>query len=274
MTEAPAGLAARLGPAISVGPLGLLILAAAVPAVRPVVLIVLLAGAVTGIRRRAAFRWALAAPVPVAVNLCWGLFPAPIADPFGADCTALGSPPAVWRAGEALITLTTLVVLAIALRASRSDLALRWPDRHVVQIGVIGAVLLGPVGLLFGALLARPFFGTFELDLSRPGFIVPALTFALANGVMEELAYRGALQGWTSRITGARVAVTGQAIVFGLAHGGVDVGGSPIALMLALGIGGLLAGAITLRTRSLWVPIAWHVALDLPLYVYLACRAQ
>jgi membrane protease YdiL (CAAX protease family) len=274
VTAAPPGIAARFSRAVSFAPLGLLIAAAAIPVARPVVLLVLVAGATLGIRRRAGSRWAWAAPVPVAVNLCWGLLTAPLADPFGADCAAPGSPPAVWRAGEALVTLTTLGVLAIALRASRLDLALRWPERHVVKIGVIGAVLLGPIGLLLGALLARPFFGIFELDLSEPGFVVPALTFALANGVMEELAYRGALQGWSSRVTGPRVAVTGQAIVFGLAHGGADVGGSPIVLMVALGIGGLLAGAITLRTRSLWVPIAWHVALDLPLYVYLACRAQ
>jgi membrane protease YdiL (CAAX protease family) len=166
------------------------------------------------------------------------------------------------------------VVLTVTLRAGRADLALRWPTRRVVQLGVIGAVILGPIGLLLGAALARPFFGTFELDLSRPGFIVPAIVFALANGVMEELAYRGALLGWTARVTGTRVALIGQAVVFGIAHGGADVGGSPVVLMLALGIGGLLAGVIALRTRSLWIPVAWHVALDLPLYVYLACRAQ
>ena len=43
--------------------------------------------------------------------------------------------------------------------------------------------------------------------------------------------------------------------------------------MLVLGLGGLVAGVIRLRTRSLLLPIAWHVALDLPLYVYLACPA-
>ena len=121
--------------------------------------------------------------------------------------------------------------------------------------------------------MARPFFGAFELDLSQPGFFAPALLFALANGAVEEVAYRGALLGWTARVTGPRLALAGQAVVFGLAHGGADVGGSPIVLMLALGTGGLLAGLIRLRTRSLLLPIAWHVALDLPLYAYLACRA-
>jgi hypothetical protein len=31
---------------------------------------------------------------------------------------------------------------------------------------------------------------------------------------------------------------------------------------------------ISYRTRSLLVPIAWHVAVDLPLYAYLACRSS
>jgi membrane protease YdiL (CAAX protease family) len=251
---------------------------------RPFVLVALVAGVAVAIRRGAPVRWAWAAPIPVAINLCWGLLPAPLADPLGADCTAIDSPPAIWRAAEAALALGSLALLAYVLRARRSDLGLRWPFRAVVRLAVVGAVILGPIGLLLGAWLARPFFGAFELDLSRAGFLVPALVFALANGVMEELAYRGALLGWTlrtteaprgrepSRATGTWLAVIGQAVVFGLAHGGADVDGSPVVLILALATGGFLAGVITLRTRSLLVPIAWHVALDLPLYVYLACR--
>ncbi len=41
--------------------------------------------------------------------------------------------------------------------------------------------------------------------------------------------------------------------------------------MLALGVGGLLAVAIAVRTRSLLIPIAVHVGLDLPIYFALAC---
>ena len=160
------------------------------------------------------------------------------------------------------------------LRVRRGDLFLRWPARWVVRLAVVGAVVLGPLGLLLGALLARPFFGTFSLDLTNLGFLVPALVFAAANGVMEELAYRGAMMAWTAKVTGIWVAVVAQAVVFGLAHGsGSDVGGSPLVLTVVLGVGGLIAGLIAIRTRSLLVPIAWHVALDLPLYAYLACRA-
>lgn len=254
-------------------PIGLLIVAAAVPIARPPVLIALIAGFAVAMRRNAPVKWTWAAPIPIAVSLCWALLPAPLADPFGGDCTNLDSPPAVWRAAEALLALTSLAVLGAVLHARPSDFGLRWPARPVVQVAAVGALFLGPIGLVVGALLARPFFGTFELDLSRPGFLAPALIFAVANGVMEELTYRGALLGWTSRVTGTWLAVAGQAVVFGLAHGGADVGGSPIVLMVGLGVGGFLAGVIALRTRSLLVPIAWHVALDLPLYVYLACRA-
>lgn len=257
-------------------PLGLLAVAAVVPPARPLVLAILVAGAGLAARADSRFRWTWAAPVPVAVALCWGLLAAPLADPAGADCASPASPPAVWRTIEAGLTLGSLALLGVVLRARREDLALRLPAPSVAWLAVVGAVVLGPVGLLLGPALAEPFFGPIGLDLGRPGFIVPALVFALANGVMEEVAYRGALLGWTARVTGPRVALVGQAIVFGLAHGGADVGGSggsPIVLMLALGIGGLAAGVIRLRTRSLLLPVAWHVALDVPLYVYLACPA-
>ena len=254
-------------------PIGLLVVAAAIPLTRPLVLAGLVAGVAVAMRREAPVRWAWAAPIPVAVSLCWGLLPAPLADPSGGDCTNLASPPALWRVAEAALALASLAVLGYVLRARASELGLRWPARSVVQLALAGALILGPIGLLLGPGLAQPFFGSMALDLSRPAFLLPALLFVMANGVMEELAYRGALLAWTSRVTGTWLAALGQAVVFGLAHGGADVAGSPVVLMLALALGGFLAGVIALRTRSLLVPIAWHVALDLPLYVYLACRA-
>ena len=51
-------------------------------------------------------------------------------------------------------------------------------------------------------------------------------------------------------------AIVGQAVVFGLAHSVADVIGLQVPLMLALGVGGLLAGVIAVRTRSLLIPIA------------------
>jgi membrane protease YdiL (CAAX protease family) len=70
---------------------------------------------------------------------------------------------------------------------------------------------------------------------------------------------------------GVGPAVIGQAVVFGLAHSGTDVIGLQVPLMLAMGAGGLLAGVIAVRTRSLLIPIAIHIGLDIPIYFALAC---
>ena len=72
---------------------------------------------------------------------------------------------------------------------------------------------------------------------------------------------------------GVGPAVIGQAVVFGLAHSGSDVVGFQVPLMLAMGVGGLLAGLITLRTRSLLIPIAIHIGLDIPIYFAFACAS-
>jgi len=38
-----------------------------------------------------------------------------------------------------------------------------------------------------------------------------------------------------------------------------------------MGVGGLLAGVIAVRTRSLLLPIAVHIGLDIPIYYSFAC---
>jgi membrane protease YdiL (CAAX protease family) len=128
----------------------------------------------------------------------------------------------------------------------------------------------GPVALLVGPYVARPFFGDVGYVVVLGAF-VPALLFAAANGIMEELIYRGALLGWSARVMGLGPAVVGQAVVFGLAHSGSDVIGLQLPLMLSLGVGGLLAGVIAVRTRSLLVPIAVHIGFDIPIYFAFAC---
>ena len=262
----PAGAARALLPIV------LIIVAAAVRETRVAVLVALAAGTLVAIRRDAPVRWAWAAPVPVALSLSFGLIVPPSAAANGLDCTSVTSPPAVWRLLEAAIVLGSVAVLALILEARPASLWLRWPSRRVVETGLIGFALFGVLGLLVGPALARPFFGSFGLDLSDPAALVPALIFATSNGVMEEVAYRGTLMGWSARVVGLAPAVGFQAVVFGIAHGGPDVIGGALPLMLALTAGGLLAGVIAVRTRSLFLPIAVHIALDLPLYVYLACR--
>jgi membrane protease YdiL (CAAX protease family) len=252
-------------------PLALLALAAAMPGFRLLVLAGLVGGTAVAIGRDAPVRWSWAAAVPVSVSLAWGTWPMPVVAPDGSDCAAIGSPVAVWRAAEAVVVLGVLAALAMLLHATTASLGLRMPARRWIRWAVIGFVISGPLALVAGPILARPFFGDVGYDVTVIGALVPALIFATGNGVMEEVIYRGALMGWSARVMGVGPALVGQAIVFGLAHSGPDVAGSPIPLMLALGVGGLLAGVIALRTRSLLIPIAVHIGLDVPIYYAFAC---
>ena len=169
--------------------------------------------------------------------------------------------------------MTALGILASALHAPRSSVLLRWPVKRVVRLSVAGFVLAGPAALILGPIVARPFFGEVHYDVTLVGAVVPALIFAVANGTMEEIVYRGALLGWSARVMGVGPAVVGQAVVFGLAHSGSDVLGNGVPLMIALGIGGLIAGVVAVRTRSLLLPIAVHIGLDIPIYYAFACAS-
>jgi membrane protease YdiL (CAAX protease family) len=255
----------------SLVPLALLALAAVVAPLRLPVLLALAAGTAVAIARDAPVRWAWAAALPVAASLAWGLWPAPPAAADGSDCANLGSPVAAWRMAEAFVVLATLGVLATALRAPRTSLFLRWPARRVVRWSIVGFLVAGPLALVVGPFLARPFFGEVDYDVTMVGALVPALLFAVANGTMEELAYRGALLGWSARVMGVGPAIVGQAVVFGLAHSGSDVIGYGVPLSVALGVGGLIAGVVAVRTRSLLLPIAIHIGLDIPIYYAFAC---
>ena len=251
----------------------LLILAALVHESRPFVLGGLVAGTAISVQRAAPVRWAWAATIPVAISLTFGLIPSPYDPADLADCASPTSPLALWRLGEAALVLGSAAVLGSLLHASWSSIWLTRPSSAVARLAGVAALASAAGGLLIGTVVAAPFFGSLSLDLGQPGSILPALVFAVANGVMEEVAYRGVLMGWLSRVSGMWPALVLQSIVFGLAHAsGTDVGGSPLVLGLALGAGGLVAGVITIRTRSLAIPIAVHVGLDVALYYGLACR--
>jgi uncharacterized protein len=263
----------RRSAVLALAPVAILVAGAVIRDARPIALACLAAGAVVTIARRDASRYAWGACVPIAINLSWALLPMPLADAGGADCANPLSPPATWRAAEAVIVLAAAAALAWRLGTSRADVGLRIPSRPVVLASVAGFVVFGPLALVLGATLARPFFGSFALDLGQPLAVVPALVFAVSNGAMEEIVYRGVFITWTRTAIGVAAAVGLQAILFGLAHAGPDFVGSPLPVMLAMVAGALVAAATAIRTNSLLLPIAAHVALDVPLYFYFACRA-
>ena len=255
----------------SVVPFLLLSMAAIAPPLRLPVLLVLTTGAGIAVVRDAPVRWTWAAAVPVGVSLLWGTFAAPTIPVDGSSCQDPASPIASWRVLEAVCVLVTLAAVTLVLRALPATLYLRWPARRYVPWAA-GALIAGPIALAIGPYLARPFFGDVTYTFAVAA-LVPAAIFAISNGVMEELVYRGALMGWSARAMGLGPALVGQALVFGFAHSGADVIGFQMPLILAMGLGGLFAGLVTMRTRSLLVPIAVHVALDLPIYFAFACPA-
>jgi membrane protease YdiL (CAAX protease family) len=252
-------------------PLAALTLGAAVQAPRPLVLAALVAGLVFSLaadRRRTA---AWAAAIPVAVTLVWGLLALPAAASDGSTCEAVDAPFATFRLAEAVLALGSLAALMRVVGGDGGELGLRRPTRRVGIASLAALVCLGPLGLAVGPALAGPFFGPVVISAAA-GSVVPAITFAFSNGVMEEVVYRGSLRAWTSRVTGRQTALVGQAVVFGLAHAGPGYIGSPVPTMAAMFAAALIAGLIVERTGSLAFPIAAHVGLDIPLYYGNACR--
>ena len=259
--------------AIGVGLVSVLGLAALVPGLRLPVVLVLGFGVVLA-PAGSALRWAMAAGLPVALIMAWATFvadrlvvhPLSCADPFSAEA---------WlRAVAAILVFGLILWLARSLHTSLPEIGWRRPSKPELWLG-LAAVLLIPIPSLYlGAWLAEPFFGEMQLDLSQPLAIVPALVLAVANGTMEELAYRGALMHWLSRAAGPAVGLVGQAVIFGLAHTGSDFTGPMLPVVLTIIAGGLIAGLIVRMTRSLWLPIVVHICFDIPLYYAAACSQQ
>jgi membrane protease YdiL (CAAX protease family) len=261
-------------PAVGVVPLVLLGVAAAFRPARLPVLAILAGGFVASRTTGRGQPSSWAGSIPVAVSLAWGLMPLPPAATDGSTCTDPLAPFATWRVAEATVTLATVAMLIPLVGGGGGGIGLRRPSRGVACLAIAAFALSGPAGIVLGPGLAAPFFGTVDMRLEVAA-IIPAAAFALSNGCMEEIAYRGCLQCWTGRSTGPVVSIAGQAIVFGLAHAaGPDVDGDALALWAAMTAGGLAAGTIAWRTGSLAIPIAIHVGLDLPLYLGNACRAR
>ena len=258
-------------------PLALLAIAAAIPATRLSLAVLLVAGTAVAIGRDAPVRWAWAAAVPVALSLAWGSVAR--ADRRPGRLRLRGSPPRPSRSGG---PREAVVVLGVAGRPSPCSLGREsnvpgrcaMPARRYVRWAVVGFLVTGPVALLLGPILARPFFGDVGYDVTVIGALVPALVFAVANGVMEEVDVPR---------RPARLVVQGHGRRAGARRPGRRVRARPLRrgcrrataslLMLALGLGGLIAGVVAIRTRSLLLPIAIHIGLDIPIYYAFACAS-
>ncbi|MFN8621076.1 MAG: CPBP family intramembrane glutamic endopeptidase [Chloroflexota bacterium] len=257
---------------VAIGVTGALVASGLVPVLRWPVL-VLLVVALPFARRRRGLGWAVAAGIPVAVNQAWGTVDVPAVAAALGDCTNLLSPLALWRVAEAAVVLGVVAVLVRLMGSSARELCLVRPETRLLVTSLGGAVLVAAGSLALGTLFAKPFFGTIELSIP-PAAIGSALLLAVANGTLEEVIYRGVMLAWMTRVVGPRPALVLQALAFGAAHGGADFTGSPLPVMAAVAVGGLIAGIIVQRTRSLVFVIAIHSAFDVPLHPAFACRVR
>lgn len=208
--------------------------------------------------------------LPIALALAIGLVPdPPVANPGG--CDDLLAFPVVRRVVQAVLVLATIAILGVRMGDRRSLGIVLPPDRRVTLLAAATPILV-PIFFVAGPLLAGPFFGEVRLGLPSPAALLPAAILAVANSALEETAYRGVVQRWGAGALGRGGAILAQALMFGSAHQGADIlAGGPL-LWAGVVAGGLVAGVVADRSRSLLLPFAAHAAVDVPLALALTCR--
>ncbi len=278
MAHAPSGM--RRTRAVLAGvPFVLLLAGAAIEALRPPMLVLLLLGFLASLWRarigtaaHASERFAYAAALLVVLGMAWSGVELPASARDGSTCADLLAPFAMYRAAGAVLVLASVALTVWLLGSTAAEIGLRRVSRRELGLaaGALGAV--GFAATFIGPAVAEPFFGPLPVALGDLAAVAPALVFAMANALMEETVFRGALLHWLMRWRGPFLAMAVQAAAFGLAHGvGGDFAGSPLPVMAATAAAGLALGAITLRTGSLLLPVALHAALDIPIYYANAC---
>jgi membrane protease YdiL (CAAX protease family) len=267
-----ANRSAALTAAAALAPVALVSMAALVHETRVATLVLLVAGFLVVRRGGGAEVGAWAAAIPIGLILTLALLPRPPEAAPGTYCTTPLQPFTVYRILEAGFALAALAIVVPLVRAGTSELGLRRPSLRMAGIGIVGALVVAPVALIVAPPLSEPFFGPLPIRTEDPAALVPAILYALVNAITEEVIYRGALLALLARAAGVPVAIVAQAVVFGFVHGASpDYVGSSLPVIAVMTVGGIIAGIAVVRTRSLVLPIALHIAFDIPLYYGNAC---
>ncbi len=260
-------------------PLVVLLAAAGIELLRLPALVALLIGFVAGLvrARRAEMPpgpaiYLTGASLLVVLSMVWVGIALPPGARDGSTCASLDAPFALHRAAGAALVLAAAAVAMRLLGSTGAEIGLRRASRAGLGLALGALVAVGVAAAFIGPAVAEPFFGPLPVALGNGWALFPALLFAVANASMEETVYRGVLLRWLMRWRGPWPALAVQAAAFGLAHGvGSDFAGSPLPVMAATAAAGLAFGVISLRTGSLILPIALHMALDIPIYYANAC---
>lgn len=131
----------------------------------------------------------------------------------------------------------------------------------LVVAGVVAGSAVALVAWASWAEPVRPPFLVVADDLPWWVWVPAFVGFAAVNALAEEALYRGVLQTALERVSPAAVAVTVQAVAFGLAHwGGFPSGWAGVLLS---GVYGGALGVVRHRTGGLLLPWVAHVGADL-----------
>ena len=191
------------------------------------------------------------------------------------DSPIAGNPLAATLRGSVIVQLfETLLGVAVVVGLTKaSGGTLR---SIYLQVGRFGwAMLIGIAGfVLFYLLLAAhpssQFFPTHgTVTLSRYLALTPALLVAvLANGFLEEVVFRGLFLQKYNAILGPYLANVVQALIFALAHVGVNY--TPFALLFIVVFVfplGLIAGSLMRNSNGIIASSLFHAGADIPIYL-------
>jgi membrane protease YdiL (CAAX protease family) len=172
--------------------------------------------------------------------------------------------------------LAALLVMWIVLRARPMPGRSLFADSRRVRHALIGVAVGIPTQIVVLALVVATGVGQ-EAFLQVPsgppvGPFAPGvpvwlgvISSVVVAPVVEELFFRGlAFRAWL-REYGPRAALIGTSVLFGLVHFGLnplDGLAAELPRMAIIAGGGLVLGALALRTGSLTAPIAAHAAMN------------
>lgn len=168
------------------------------------------------------------------------------------------------RLHRALVGIPAVLVLYEATRRAVLRAPAAWflagrPDRSVGRWIAAGVAL--PVGVLAVhlSLLDAGRVGALPPAAVAAEFLVASVAAGALAGLLEELAFRGALLRLLEARWGAPTALLGTTATFAALHQGHASTAVELALVLSSMLAaGLLLGVVALRTRSVWNAVAVH----------------
>jgi membrane protease YdiL (CAAX protease family) len=165
-----------------------------------------------------------------------------------------------------MLSISTLILMLVALAINRDDVRVRIPGRLVVLGLASGTLLYLFFSLGFQLTRSNPIFGegvgwVYELRTIPTYFIALALVFLIGPG--EEIYWRGLIQRRVSERLGGGAGVLITSCVYAVIH----LPTLNFPLMMTAFIGGIVWGYIYEKTASLLPVVVSHVLFDLLIFV-------